>query len=196
MNVSLIAAMDYNRDIGKGGQMPWHLPADLRWFKDCTRGKPVIMGRKTWESIGKPLPGRTNIVVTRQLDYFAGGCLIANDIASALSLAGAAPEVMIIGGSRIYASCMPIAQRMYVTVVHNEFEGDTWFPAFTLNEWIIDSVRHVKEDDKNPYRTSYYTLVRRKVPVREHPVVAGIPVEMRATTSRATSVTGAFKINR
>lgn len=189
MNVSLIAAMDYNRAIGRAGAMPWHLPADLKWFKERTKGRPVIMGRKTWESIGKALPGRTNIVVTRQLGYSAPGCLIASNITEALSLAGGNQETMIIGGSRIYAACMSMANTMYLTVVHQVVEADTWFPSFSLNDWLIDSVRHHKADEKNEYRTSYYTLVRRKFRVEDHPIVDGIPVEMRVTTSRATKVT-------
>lgn len=189
MNISLIAAMDYNRVIGNQGKMPWHLPADLQWFKEQTKGKPVIMGRKTWESIGRALPGRTNIVITRQLGYQAAGCLVAASIPDGLSMAGSAEEVMIIGGSRIYAACMNDAARMYITVVHEEHSGDTWFPPFSLNDWLIDSVRHKKADDANPLRTSYYTLVRRKFPVKDHPAVDGIPVEMRVTTSRATKVT-------
>ncbi len=189
MNLSLIAAMDYNRAIGHKGEMPWHLPADLKWFKERTKGKPVIMGRKTWESIGKALPGRTNIVVTRQLAYSAPGCLIAPNMAEALSLAGGAQEIMIIGGSRIYAACKSMANKMYLTVVHQEIEADTWFPEFSLNDWIIDSVKHRKADEKNAYRTSYYTLVRRKFRIDEHPALDGIPVEMRATNSRATEVT-------
>jgi len=169
--------------------MPWHLPADLKWFKEKTKGRAVVMGRKTWESIGKALPGRTNIVVTRQLNYSAPGCLIASNVPEALSLAGGSGETMIIGGSRIYASCLPLAQKLYITVVHSDFQGDTWFPTFSLNDWLIDSVRHRKADEKNPHRTSYYTLVRRKFTLTDHPVVDGIPVEMRVTTSRATKVT-------
>ena len=107
----------------------------------------------------------------------------------ALSLAGGSGETMIIGGSRIYASCLPLAQKLYITVVHSDFQGDTWFPTFSLNDWLIDSVRHRKADEKNPHRTSYYTLVRRKFTLTDHPVVDGIPVEMRVTTSRATKVT-------
>jgi dihydrofolate reductase len=189
VNVSLIAAMDHNRVIGKDGTMPWHLPADLQWFKEKTKGHPVIMGRKTWESIGKALAGRTNIVITRQLGYSAPGCLIANDAAEALSLAGGSGETMIIGGARVYAACLSMAQKLYITVVHEDFEGDTWFPSFSLNDWLVDSVRHRKSDDKNAHRTSYYTLVRRKITIDDHPVGDGIPVEMRVTNSRATEVT-------
>ena len=173
--------MDYNRVIGHQGKMPWRLPADLKWFKKKTMGRPVIMGRKTWESIGRALPGRPNIVVTRQLGYRAAGCSVADSIPEALSLAGSAEDVMIIGGSRIYAECMPDALRMYITVVHQEHDGDTWFPAFSLNDWLVDSVCHRKSDDANPIPTSYYTLVRRKPPVSEHPKVDGIPLEMRVT---------------
>jgi dihydrofolate reductase len=181
--------MDHNRVIGKDGKMPWHLPADLQWFKDKTKGRPVIMGRKTWESIGKALPGRTNIVVTRQLNYTAAGCLVAAGLPAAMSLAGGSGETMVIGGSRVYAACLPMAQRLYLTVVHTDFEGDTWFPSFSLNDWLIDSVRHQKADEKNDHRTSYYTLVKRKFTVSDHPLVDGIPVEMRVTNSRATKVT-------
>ncbi|MCB9520826.1 MAG: dihydrofolate reductase [Myxococcales bacterium] len=183
MLVSVIAAMDYGRVIGAGGKLPWHLPADLRWFKQQTGGKPILMGRKTYESIGRPLPGRTNIVLSRQHDLHIPGALVARDLDEALHLAGAAREVVVVGGSVLYAASLPIVERMYITVVHAELAGDTWFPEFSLNDWLVDSVRHVKDDAQNAYRTSYYVMSKRRVPVRDYPPSLGLPAELRATSS-------------
>ena len=193
MLVSLVAALDYNRVIGCGGALPWHLPADLRRFKTLTLGHPIVMGRRTFESIGNPLKGRTNIVVTRRMGYSAPGCLVAHDLDEAFTLAGAAPEVMIIGGRLLYDATIEWADRMYLTVVHGEFDGDKYFPQFSLNEWLLESARHYAANADNTYPTSTYTLTRRRIPIRDHPMVAGIPVEMRARTSRAHNVSGAHK---
>lgn len=128
MIISLIAAMAENRVIGRNNTIPWDLPADRKRFKVLTMGHPVIMGRKTYESIGFPLEGRTNIVVTRRRDYQAAGCLIANDLSSALALAGDADEIFVCGGADLYLQALPLADRIYLTVIHRDYEGDVFFP--------------------------------------------------------------------
>ena len=135
MLVSLIVAMDRNRLIGAGNRMPWHLPADLRHFRDLTLGKPVVMGRKTFESIGKPLPGRRNLVVSRNSAFTAPGCEVVHSLDAALAACAEAAEVMIIGGATIYAQAMPLAGRLYLTTIEHEFEGDTYFPEWSAAEW-------------------------------------------------------------
>lgn len=158
--VSLIVAMDYARTIGVDGDMPWHLPADLKWFKRTTLGKPIIMGRKTHESIGRALPGRPNIVLTRNPEFSAEGCTVVGSLADALAATADADEAMIIGGATLYAAALPSADRLYLTVVHATFEGDTHFPPLDPTAWRVVEVEHREADDKNPYATSYYTLDR------------------------------------
>ena len=153
--------MDRNRLIGNKNQLPWHLPADLAHFKKVTMGKPIIMGRKTYESIGRPLPGRTNIVLTRAADFQAEGVLTANTLEQALEYAAGEDEVMIIGGSSIYELAMPRADRLYMTYIENNHEGDAWFPDFDLAHWrIIDSEEHAA-DEKNPSNYRFVTYRRK-----------------------------------
>lgn len=133
--ISLIAAMTPERVIGLEGRMPWHLPADLRWFKENTLNKPVIMGRATWDSIGKPLPQRHNIVITRQKGLILSGATIVHSLEQALELVPHEPEVMIIGGGQLYAQAVPLAQRLYLTTVQAQLMGDTFFPAVNFQEW-------------------------------------------------------------
>ncbi|EIV8474168.1 type 3 dihydrofolate reductase, partial [Vibrio vulnificus] len=128
MIISMIAAMAKQRIIGKDNQMPWHLPADFAWFKRCTMGKPVVMGRKTYDSIGRPLPGRLNIVISRDESLVIEGVTMARSIAHALALAGDVDEVMIIGGGSIYAECLPKADKLYLTFIDATIDGDTQFP--------------------------------------------------------------------
>jgi dihydrofolate reductase len=136
MKISLIVAMASNRVIGLNNKMPWHLSADLKKFKKITMGSPILMGRKTYESIGKPLPGRTNIVISRNLDYQQDGCLVFNDIKTALEKAcESAEEIFIIGGSDLYKAMLPIANTIYLTLINQEFHGDTFFPEIELNDW-------------------------------------------------------------
>lgn len=129
MFITIIAAMADNRVIGKDGAIPWHVPADLARFKSLTTGHPVIMGRKTFASIGRPLPGRLNIILSLQEKYQPEGCLVARSPEEALALAGAADEVFICGGGEVYRKMLPLANRIDLTVVHLEAEGDTFFPA-------------------------------------------------------------------
>jgi len=131
----LIAALAANRVIGAQGRLPWHLPDDLRHFKRLTEGHPVIMGRRTWESIGRPLPGRRNIVVSRRPGYAAAGAQVAASLDDALALCAGAPRVFVIGGADLYAAALPIADVLELTEIGAEFEGDTRFPAFEREDW-------------------------------------------------------------
>lgn len=128
--ISLIVAHDAGRVIGKDNAMPWHLPGDLQYFKQQTMGKPVIMGRKTFESIGRPLPGRRNIVITRNEAYVVEGIEVVHSLQEALALAADAPEKMVIGGEQIFTEALPLAERLYITHINATFEGDTFFPAY------------------------------------------------------------------
>lgn len=152
--------MDRNRLIGSGGRLPWHLPADLRHFKRTTLGKPVVMGRKTHESIGKPLPDRTNIVVTRNFDYRAPGCLVAASLDQAVDAAGDAEEIMIIGGAELYRQALPLSRRLYLTCIDAVFEGDTWFPEFHGAEWRTVDKTDLQADHRNRFAYSFLTLER------------------------------------
>lgn len=161
MIVSIIAAMDRNRLIGNRNQLPWHLPADLVHFKQVTMGKPIIMGRKTYESIGRPLPGRTNIVLTRSRDFDAEGVLVANTLQQALDYVPAVDEVMIIGGSSIYELALPAADRLYLTFVENSFEGDAWFPEYDQGQWRMVSSEQHPADEKNSADYRFVNYVRK-----------------------------------
>jgi dihydrofolate reductase len=158
--ISIIAAMATNRVIGAANRLPWHLPNDLRHFRLTTTGHAVIMGRKNYESIGKPLPGRTNIVVTRNPRFTAPGCLVAHSLAEAIAAAGADDEVFVIGGAQLYAQALPLARRMYLTLVHADVAGDTHFPPFDWQAWRIVSREDHEADDRHPYPYSFLTLER------------------------------------
>lgn len=161
MMVSIIAAMDRNRLIGNRNQLPWHLPADLAHFKQVTMGKPIIMGRKTYESIGRPLPGRANIVLTRSQSFHAEGVFTANTLQQALDFATGESEVMIIGGSSIYELALPVADRLYMTYVDNSCEGDAWFPEFDLEQWTIVSSEQHTADENNSSDYRFVTYERK-----------------------------------
>ena len=135
MRLSFVVAMAQNRVIGRDNRLPWHLPADLRFFKRTTLGKPVIMGRKTYTSMGGPLPGRRNIVITGKPDYKAPGCIVVHSLEEALIAAEPAEEAMIIGGATIFVQTLPHLERIYLTLVHAEVEGDTWFPELDPGQW-------------------------------------------------------------
>ncbi len=147
--ITIIAAMAKNRAIGLAGRIPWHLPAELQHFKRTTMGKPVVMGRKTWESIGRPLPGRQNIVVTGQAGYAAEGCDLAGSLEEALELARRG-EVMVMGGGELYRQALPLADRMVLTLVDCEPEADTWFPEWPAAEWRENSRERFPADERNP----------------------------------------------
>ena len=163
MKISMIAAMAHDRVIGKDNQMPWHLPADLAHFKRVTLGKPVLMGRKTFESIGRPLPGRRNLVISRNLDYQAEGIEVVSSVEAALALlAGSSvEELMVIGGGHLYAEMLPSADCLYLTRIDLAVEGDTRFPAFDDGQWQrVDCESH-PADEKNPHPYSFETWLRR-----------------------------------
>ncbi|MCR9944452.1 type 3 dihydrofolate reductase [Vibrio owensii] len=157
MIISMIAAMADNRIIGKDNQMPWHLPADFAWFKRCTMGKPVVMGRKTYESIGRPLPGRLNIVISRDASLSIEGVTTVTSIEQALEVAGEVEEVMIIGGGAIYAACLPMANKLYVTHIEAEIDGDTQFPDWG-NEFKETYSEAYQADEKNAYSMRFTIL--------------------------------------
>jgi len=159
--LSLIAAMARNRVIGKDNAMPWHLPADLKRFKTLTMGKPMIMGRKTWESLPGLLPGRPHIVVTRNPEYQTVGAQTASSLQQAIDLAGAAEEIMIIGGGALYAQALPLAQRMYLSIIQADVEGDTWFPDYAENDWQVIETTQVTSDEFNPFDCEFVTLQRK-----------------------------------
>ena len=141
--ISIIVAASTNNVIGVQGELPWRLPDDLKRFKQLTMGKPIVMGRRTFESIGRPLPGRQNIVITRQRDYEAAGCDVVASPAAALAAASDAAEIMIIGGSQVYELFLPKASRLYLTRVHVVVEGDAWFPEIDEGDWqLLDSESH------------------------------------------------------
>ncbi|MFB2888443.1 MAG: type 3 dihydrofolate reductase [Aeromonas veronii] len=163
MKISMIAAMAHDRVIGKDNQMPWHLPADLAHFKRVTLGKPVLMGRKTFESIGRPLPGRRNLVISRNPDYQAEGIEVVGSVEAALALlAGSSvEELMVIGGGHLYAEMLPSADCLYLTRIDLAVEGDTRFPAFDDGQWQrVDCESH-PADEKNPHPYSFEIWQRR-----------------------------------
>jgi dihydrofolate reductase len=160
--ISLIAAVGEGGVIGKDNRLPWRLPADLRWFKAKTLGKPLIMGRETCESIGKPLPGRRNVVVSRTWKAAPPGFELAQSPDHALEVAGPAPEVMIAGGSQIFAAFLPRAERIYLTEVHHAFEGDTHFPALDRSAWEVAFREDHAADPQNPWPMTFLILERKR----------------------------------
>lgn len=160
MRLSMIAAMGRNRVIGIGNKLPWRMPADLKHFKALTLGKPVIMGRKTYDSIGRPLPGRVNIVVTRGDDFSPAGVIVCRSLDEALAAASGAEEAMVIGGASFYEQCLPRAERLYLTVIEHDFAGDAWFPEYDVAQWhVIESEAH-PGDPENPHPYRFVTLER------------------------------------
>ncbi|ENM5933727.1 type 3 dihydrofolate reductase [Vibrio mimicus] len=160
MMISMIAAMAENRIIGKDNQMPWHLPADFAWFKRCTLGKPVIMGRKTYQSIGRPLPGRHNIVISRDESLQIDGVDVVASIDAALAKAGEVDEIMIIGGGSLYAACLPMANKLYITEINAELDGDTQFPAWG-SDWQECYRENYPADEKNTYAMDFVIFERK-----------------------------------
>ena len=165
MIISLIAAMGNDRVIGIENRLPWRLPADMKHFRALTMGKPVLMGRKTFDSIGKPLPGRTNIVVTQDPNFHPEGVTVAHSIAEALLGGEDAEEIMVIGGASFYAQLLPRAQRLYITAIHHDFAGDAFFPAWNPGEWREIAREDHSGDGDNIYPYSFITLVRNEAAV-------------------------------
>jgi dihydrofolate reductase len=160
VRVSLVVAAARNGVIGRDNDLPWRLPTDRKHFRRTTLGRPVIMGRLTWESIGKPLDRRKNIVVTRNRHYSAPGCTVVHSLEAALAAAEPADEVMVVGGSEIYALALPVADRVYLTRVEAEVEGDSFFPDLPPTEWRETERRESPADAQNPYSLAFLTLDR------------------------------------
>ncbi|MCL6555474.1 MAG: dihydrofolate reductase [Burkholderiales bacterium] len=148
--ISIIAAMAANRVIGQGNRLPWHLPEDLQHFKALTMGHHIVMGRKTFASIGRVLPGRTTVIVTRKVDYAAPGCIAVNSIDAALAACHGDSEIFFAGGAEVYAQVLPIADRLYLTEIKRDFPGDAYFPVFDPREWReISRERHHKQNGED-----------------------------------------------
>ncbi|MEE9411449.1 MAG: dihydrofolate reductase [Methylococcales bacterium] len=143
-NISIIVAMSENRIIGRDNQLPWHISADLKRFKAITMGKPIVMGRKTWQSLGRPLPGRDNVVLSRNQTFEALGCFVFPCLDDVIQHYAHEPEIMIIGGNAVYRLALPLAQRLYITQIHQHYEGDTFFPVISP-QW--------KETCREDYKT-------------------------------------------
>ena len=158
--ISLIAAVDEAWGMGKNNGLLCHLPADLKHFKQITLGKPIIMGRKTFESIGRPLPERLNIVLsTHELSIL--GATVLPSLGKALALVKDEPEVMVIGGAHLFQQVLPLAQRIYLTVIHHQFDADVYFPKIDEGIWRLSIESHRKNDEKNPYDMTFYQYERR-----------------------------------
>ncbi len=166
MSASLIVAVAANGAIGREGDLPWRLPADLRHFKRLTMGHHLIIGRRTWESVAVILPGRTMVVVTRDPNYRPGveGVLVANSLEEALRLAGGDDEPFVAGGAALYREAFDIVDRMYLTRIDAEFEADTFFPVFNAGQWVVVAEEKHEPDEKNVYPYTFLTLERSKSP--------------------------------
>lgn len=161
--IAIVVAVAQNGVIGRDNQLIWHLPADLKHFKQLTTGHPIVMGRRTFEAIGRPLPQRTNIVVTRQPDWQHPGCEVANSVPAALELARTLTDgdIFVIGGGEIYRQALPAVDVVYLTEVHHDFEGDATFPDLSPAEWREESRQRHEPDEKHAYAFSFVTLRRR-----------------------------------
>ena len=159
MAIAIISATSENNVIGKDNDLPWYLPADLAHFKNLTSGKHIVMGRKTYESVGRPLPNRTNIVVSRNPDFIAAGCETASSLSDAIKKTGG-KDLFVCGGSEIYKQALEVADIMYLTRIHAVVEGDTYFPDFNDSLWTIVERKDFLPDDKNKYSYSFITYKR------------------------------------
>jgi len=158
--VSLVVAMARNGVIGRDNALPWRLPEDLKHFKAVTLGKPVLMGRRTFESIGKPLPGRTNLVLTRDAGWRAAGAVGVHSIGEAFAHAQEAPELAGIGGAEVFTLLLPLAARIYLTRVQADIPGDTFFPPLDMSQWVESDSRKFAADERNGYDMTFMTLER------------------------------------
>jgi dihydrofolate reductase len=163
MQINAIVAMAENRVIGNQNQLPWHLPADLAFFKKTTMGKPIIMGRKTYLSIGRPLPNRQNIVISRDPAFKADGCDVFSSVDDALKAVNNCEEVFIIGGAQLFAACWDRIDRLYITLIHAEIVGDTFLPVINYTQWQEVSRELHAADIKNSYSYSFITLARKPI---------------------------------
>ena len=160
--LTLVAAMARNRVIGRAGDMPWHLPADLKHFKAITLGYPVIMGRKTYESIGRPLPGRANIVISRSAPSLPSEVVLVDSLIKALDQASSHEHAMVIGGGQIYAEALPLATRLELTLIDAEIDGDTHFPVLDEPDWVVTGLQSRPADGRNAHALRFVSLVRQK----------------------------------
>ncbi len=162
MIVSLMVAMDQNRVIGKDNSLPWHLPAELQYVKKTTMGKPLIIGRKNYEAIGRPLPGRRNIIMTRDPEFQAPGCEIARTKEEVYELCKGEEEIFIFGGAQIYELFLEDVQKLYITKIHHSFDGDTHFPELNMDEWQHESAVQGLTDERNPYTYWYHIYTKKQ----------------------------------
>ncbi len=167
--ISLIVAMAQNGVIGRDNALPWRLPEDLKRFREFTLGKPILMGRKTFEAIGRPLPGRANLVLTRDRDWRAAGAIPVHSVEEALLQTRTCDELVAIGGAEIYRLLLPLARRIYLTHVHADVPGDTYFPAFDPAQWDDVEFRSLPADDRHEYPLTFVTLERRNSPASPRP---------------------------
>lgn len=158
--ISMIWAMGRDNALGCRNRMPWYLPADFAYFKKVTMGKPVIMGRKTFESIGKPLPGRTNVIITRDLSFKADGCIVADSMDKAREYTNG-KDVFIIGGAEIYKAFLPLADKLYITEIDKAFEADAFFPEIDYSQWLLISSEPGVKDEKNPFDYKFMVYERK-----------------------------------
>lgn len=161
MKISLIVAMATNRAIGLNNEMPWHLSADLKKFKQITMGAPILMGRKTYESIGRPLLGRTNIIISRNSDYQQPGCLVFNNIEQAIASCQQYEEIFVIGGATFYEAMIELADKLYLTEIKKEFDADTFFPVINRTEWKEVAREDILNDSTVDFSYSFITLEKR-----------------------------------
>ena len=161
--ITIIAAIANNNALGKDNDLIWHLPADLKRFKKVTSGHHILMGRNTFESIGKPLPNRTSVIITRNNDYFKDGCLVANSIEEAIEMSNKDSDVFIIGGAQIYKQAIQkgLVDQLDITIVHHNFEADVFFPTIDLDVWKEISREDCKADEKNKYDYSFVSYIRK-----------------------------------
>jgi dihydrofolate reductase len=158
--ISIVVAMDQNRVIGKDNRLPWHLPADLAHFKRLTMGHVIVMGRKTYEAIGRPLPGRTNVVLTQNVNYTAEGCIVVYSVREVLERFSSEP-IDVIGGAQIISLFLPFIDMMHLTIIEAEFPGDVYFPEINMAEWELISKQKGIKDAKNPYDYYFFTYKKR-----------------------------------
>ena len=161
MRLSIVVAMDDNRLIGKDNRLPWYLPADLAYFKKITTGNSILMGRKTYDSIGRPLPNRRNIVITRNPEILISGCEVVDSIEAALSITESDDEVMVIGGASLCVQLLPIVTRLYITQIEGTFEGDVYFPHYDQSEWYQVSSESHQPDDINKFVYHFIVMERK-----------------------------------
>ena len=162
MRISLVAALDRLRAIGRDNDLPWRLPDDLKRFKALTLGKPVLMGRKTWESLGRPLPGRDNLVITRNPGYHAAGARVFASLDTALAACSDTPEIMLIGGAELYAQTLPICDRLYLTEVDAAPDGDAFFPALDPADWRETAAEPHPADARHAHAFTWRVMERRR----------------------------------